>query len=457
MRVSYWVGMAVSWSLAVAGLRAEVFTEQKVSAQGPSYNFGSINAVEGRTAVTWHATNRFAGSSETIVMERGAAGWGIKSVTNAQETGIPFVVNGGEIIYQDARALNVYRREEGEWKKVQALEVGEEILDFWGLVANGNRMAALGRYRQPGSLNLVSKLFIFKKTDGVWKKEHEIFEEPPHTFQALAMASEFLDQRLMAVVQSNNAEEPWHLRIYRFHYDGSTNLVQGRIPAPTALKDALTGTQIAIDGQWAMVGNGRVDNGFGAVYMYRLEGVDPESWELRQVIRPNVTMFDQFGSSIALSGDKLLVGAPARNERRHNAGAAFLFEVGWDGGPNPQFSERRKFVASDGEPGDRFGQWVSFSNDTYVIGAPGPNHEEGGAIYFFEELPEVKVKWEANRKLRVSWPAKHRKSRLLMSTELGGQWLPVNFPSWGESGHWVMDIPPDLPAAFFRVQREPGD
>src|SRR5688572_8848276 len=320
MRVSFWAGIVASWVLTVSGLRAEVFTEQKVMAEGPSYYFGSINSVDGSTAVSWHATNRFIGSSETILMERGTAGWAIKSVTNANETGVPFVVNGDEIIYQDVRALNVYRRDGGEWKKVQTLEVGAEILDFWGLVAKGDRMAALGRYRQPVSLNIVSKLFIFRKKDGVWKKEHEIFEQNFQSFQSLSMSSDFLDQRLMAVMNSNDAEERWHLRIFRFDYQGSTNLVQTKIPAPVELKEWLTGTQIAIDGQWAMVGNGQIDEGFGAVYMYRLEHAgDPEVWKMQQVIRPNVTMFDNFGSSIALSGDKLLVGAPTRNERRHNA------------------------------------------------------------------------------------------------------------------------------------------
>ena len=393
-------------------------------------------------------------------MERGAAGWGISSVTNASATGIPFVVNGDEIIYQDLRALNVFRREGGEWKKVQTLGVTSnprDYFDFWGLTVKGNRMAALGRFQQPVTLNLVTKLFIFRKVDGVWKKEHEIIEEPAfNSFQSLSMSGEFLDQRLMALVQSNNAEERWHLRVYRFDHKGKTNLVQTKVLPPAELKDEMAGTQIAIDGQWMMVANGQVDDGFGAVYMYRLEHAgDPEVWEMQQVIRPNVTMFDHFGSSIALSGDKLLVGAPTRNERRHNAGAAFLFEVAWgDTGANPSWVERRKFVASDGEPGDRFGQWVAFSDDTYVIGAPGQIGEEGGAIYFFEEKPEVKVKWVANGKVRVFWPSKHTHSRLEMSTRLGGDWRLADFPRWGESGSWVMDIPPEVPATFFRVRRE---
>ena len=455
MRVSFLAGIVVSAVLIAAGLRAEVFKEHKVMAQAPSFYFGRIAAVDGGVAVSSHATNRFFQSSETILMQRGSNGWALTSLTNANETGIPFVVNGEEIIYQDVRALNVYRRDGGGWKKVQRLEVGADVLDFWGLVAKGDRMAALGRYRQAVSLNIVSKLFIFRKMDGVWKKEHEIFEENFQSFQSLSMSSDFLDQRLMALMNSNSAEERWHLRIFRFDYQGSTNLVQTKIPAPVELKDWLTGTQIAIDGQWAMVGNGQIDNGFGAVYMYRLEHAgNPEIWEMQQVIRPNVMMFDNFGSSIALSGDKLLVGAPTRNERRHNAGAAFLFEVGWDGGPNPRFTERRKFVARDGEPGDRFGHWVAFSDDTYMVGAPGQIGEAGGAIYFFEEMPEVKVKWISKGKLQVFWPFKHRNSRLEMSTKLGEDWQPANFPQSPETETWIVGFPPDAAAAFFRVRRE---
>ena len=449
----------MSAAVLAVGLRAEVFTEQKVVAPAPSSYFGSRVAAGGGVAVSWHATNRFVQSSVTILMERGSNGWGITSRTSANETGIPFVVNGEEIIYQDVRALNVYRREGNVWKRVQRLEVGADILEFWGLVAKGDRMAALGRFRQAVSQNIVSKLFIFRKVDGVWKKEHEIFEQNFQGFQSLTMASDSLDQRLMALVNSNDAEERWHLRIYRFDYQGSTNLVETRIPAPVELKNSQSATQIAIDGQWAALANGEVDNGFGAVFMYRLEHAgDPEAWKVQQVIRPNVTMFDHFGSSMALSGDKLLVGAPTRNEVRHNAGAAFLFEVAWrDTGANPSWVERRKFVASDGEPGDRFGHWVAFSDDTYVIGAPKEVGKEGGAIYFYEEQPEVKMKSVKGSEiswLRIYWPSRFRNSRLEMSSSPGGEWESAPFGRWSESGSWVMDIPAELPAAFFRVQRE---
>ena len=165
MRVFYWAEIVLASTVVVCETSAEVFTEQKVMAEGPSYSFGSIISVDGPTVVSWHSTNRFSGSSETMLIERGAKGWGITSVRNADDTGIPFVVNGDEIIYQDTRSLNVYRREGGEWKKVQTLEVTSnpvDYFDFWGLVAKGNRMAALGRFQQPVTLNLVTKLFIFR-------------------------------------------------------------------------------------------------------------------------------------------------------------------------------------------------------------------------------------------------------------------------------------------------------
>src|SRR6187200_3071164 len=131
MRKSFWAGIVVSSALTVGRLQAETFTEQKVTAQGPSYSFGSIVSTDGGTAVSWRSTNRFSGSSQTMLMERGARGWGISAVTNASATGVPFVVNGDEIIYQDVRALNVYRRAGGEWKKVQTLGVTSNAKDYF--------------------------------------------------------------------------------------------------------------------------------------------------------------------------------------------------------------------------------------------------------------------------------------------------------------------------------------
>ena len=84
---------------------------------------------------------------------------------------------------------------------------------------------------------------------------------------------------------------------------------------------------------------------------------------------------DLFGTSLALSGPRLLVGAPGRASQQ---GAAYLLnaESGF---------EVDKWVATDGAAGDQFGFVVDLSGGRGVVGAPAdkvPSLELGSAYEF---------------------------------------------------------------------------
>lgn len=81
------------------------------------------------------------------------------------------------------------------------------------------------------------------------------------------------------------------------------------------------------------------------------------------------------GYSVAIDGNRAVVGAPGDAEHGTSAGAAYVYtrdESGW--------SQHAKLVSDSIGAGDRFGESVSISGDLIAIGAPhavgGPN---GGA------------------------------------------------------------------------------
>ena len=81
------------------------------------------------------------------------------------------------------------------------------------------------------------------------------------------------------------------------------------------------------------------------------------------------TAGDQFGCSVAVSGNTIVVGAyKAAVGGKAEQGAAYVFVqpgAGWTGGLN----QSAKLIASDGVAGDWFGWSVSISGDTIVVGA----------------------------------------------------------------------------------------
>ena len=94
----------------------------------------------------------------------------------------------------------------------------------------------------------------------------------------------------------------------------------------------------------------------------------------------DATAGDNFGASISIRGDRIVVGAPGEGDP-HNKGKVYLFERG--GG---KWKVVATLVASDGEPNDQFGHSVAISGDRIVVGAPGDDDKgfASGSAYIFE-------------------------------------------------------------------------
>jgi len=106
---------------------------------------------------------------------------------------------------------------------------------------------------------------------------------------------------------------------------------------------------------------------------------------------------DAFGVSVSLSGDTALIGALLRDTTPDNEeGAAYVFVRS-----GTIWVEEAKLIASDGEDGDLFGNSVSISGDTALIGAlyDDDNGFTSGSAYVFVRYGTV---WLEKAKLLAS-------------------------------------------------------
>ena len=131
----------------------------------------------------------------------------------------------------------------------------------------------------------------------------------------------------------------------------------------------------------------------GAVYPLT---IDP--WiQSAKLTDPNGAAFDQFGYSVAVSGDTAVVGAYGNN-LFHGAAYVFIRPVsGWAAIAN--FSA--KLTASDGAVNDYFGVSVAVSGDTVVVGADG-NLARGAAYVFVKPINGWATTNNFNAKLTAS-------------------------------------------------------
>ncbi|GIW41370.1 MAG: hypothetical protein KatS3mg076_1947 [Candidatus Binatia bacterium] len=149
---------------------------------------------------------------------------------------------------------------------------------------------------------------------------------------------------------------------------------QAELTASDGAAGDFFGYSVALDGDTMVVGARFDDIGAnthqGSAYVFVKPGTGwVDMTETAKLTASDGAAGDEFGRSVAISGDTAVVGAPGK-------GSAYVFvepATGWAG----NLTETAKLTASDGVGGFS----VAIDSDTVVVGAPG--YESGGSAYVF--------------------------------------------------------------------------
>ena len=162
-------------------------------------------------------------------------------------------------------------------------------------------------------------------------------------------------------------------------FDISSGIQQlHKLTASDASNDDKFGSSVAIDGNYAIVGAMLYsNNNKGAVYVFNVTtgnemtgGLYPSSGKLGQYVS---TTDDYFGSSVAISGNKVIVGAKGRNTPNgNNYGAAYIFDV-------TNGNQLHELTPSDPGANQYYGQSVAISGDKAIVG-----RAKGDAAFIFD-------------------------------------------------------------------------
>lgn len=164
-----------------------------------------------------------------------------------------------------------------------------------------------------------------------------------------------------------------------FERDGGDWRRRRRIPPDDDESDDF-GAAVACDGETLVVGAVRQPSTMmeysGTVSVFEGSGTD---WTRQTSFESDPDeREDLFGRRVALSGDTVLVGAPATAvDGEPWAGKVYGYERSPDG-----WTSTEELVAPDGEADDEFGRTLALDGDTAVVGAPGD--DGAGTAYVFE-------------------------------------------------------------------------
>ena len=155
---------------------------------------------------------------------------------------------------------------------------------------------------------------------------------------------------------------------YVFVRDGTTWTQQAYLKSSNASEVDIFGSDVAISGDTVVVGASGDGTGeelggsSGAAYVFVRDGT---TWAQQARLRESNTRF--FGTAVAVSGDTVVVGVPVEDaslEPANQSSAAFVYFRN-----STIWTQQARLKGSNTERFDEFGTTVAVSGDTAVVGA----------------------------------------------------------------------------------------
>ena len=300
------------------------------------------------------------------------------------------LIVGGPILAKphDDSAV-IFTNDGRKWEEqVRLLPVDLRASFGWSVGISGNT-AIVG---QPDD----SSVSIFARGGNNWKSRVKLSGEDSAAADQFGEAV-YID-RITAVVGSPKDDDAGSNSgsAYIFEIDEGIWRQQAKLVARDLAKRDAFGEAVVVRGGAVVVGapahahSGKTSA--GAAYVFVREG---ETWvQQAKLTADDPGQGDGFGTSIALGGNTIFVGAPFHDAGgKEDAGAAYIFV------PNgATWKQHAKLSAKDAGKDHNFGSGVAVDGNIAIVGAGGAKEAapSSGAAYGFARVDGV---WEARKKV----------------------------------------------------------
>lgn len=270
--------------------------------------------------------------------------------------------HGDDDAAPNAGAVYVFARDHKSWNRTAKLVADDgATMDLFGAAVDldGDRIV-VGAYSKNEGMRDTGAAYVFRRTDTGWMQEAKLLPADPDVDMMFGWSVAIDGDRV--VVGTNRVIDPGVAYVFRL--EGAEWLQEARLQGTGPLIANSFGYSVAIDGDAVLVGAFRESGaGFqsGTAYVFRREGTtwNPEA-RLESIAGSS---YARFGYSVALSGDVAVVGAVGDDPSGVDSGCVHVYrrtEAGW----NPEV----RLAAPDGAAFDEFGRSVAVSGDTIVAG-----------------------------------------------------------------------------------------
>ncbi|MGB7760052.1 MAG: hypothetical protein WBL61_09495 [Bryobacteraceae bacterium] len=243
----------------------------------------------------------------------------------------------------------------------------------------------------PGAINDQGVAYVYVRSGGVWSQQQELIASD-------GVANDYFGQSV-SVSGDTAVIGAWGKdaragAAYVFVRSGGVWGQQQELTASDGVANDYFGQSVSVSGDTALIAAYGKISAKGAAYVFVRSG---GAWSQQQELAasdgaPN----DIFGDSVSVSGDTAVIGARGKtiNPQAVDQGAVYVFVRSGD-----VWAQQQELTASDGAANGYFGDSVSVSGDTAVIGAPGGGSALQGAAYVFVKSGGV---WSQQQELTAS-------------------------------------------------------
>lgn len=254
------------------------------------------------------------------------------------------------------------------------------------LHGSGDRVAAGAIGDDTAAGEDAGSVCIFGRMNGHWSQLARVTAPDGAPFDAFGRSVAYEDTTLLVGASGDDtaAGESAGSAYVFGGWDGINWYAGPKLEAFGASAFDNFGQSVALSGDTALIGAMGFDVGLtvnaGSAFVFvRNNGV----WS--QQAQVNATQFspdDFFGHSVALSGDTALIGTSAADTTAGvDAGAAFVFTRS-----GSVWSQQKKLTPDDAAAGDQFGRYVALTGNTAVVTAPEDDNSgntDTGSAYVF--------------------------------------------------------------------------
>jgi len=289
-------------------------------------------------------------------------------------------INGG--------AAFIFQRNGNSWIQVAELTANDATNnDFFGsAVAISGDRAVIGAAGDNGGAGVNSgSAYIFQRSGNTWTQIAKINGSDSGAGDQFGSAVSISGGRVIVGAFQDDDGGNNSGSAYIFHDTGAAWVQNAKLTGVTTAF-AEFGNSVDIDGDTAVVGSQGETNGIGsaagAAYVYVFNGA---TWAQQAKLgSSDHAAFDQFGSGVAIHGNRVVVGAMSNDDGGSSSGSAYVFDRSGN-----SWSQNAKLLAADDLGGDLFGRSVDVRGDNIVVGAHENNSAANvfntGSVYYFEK------------------------------------------------------------------------